>query len=159
MPVAWRAKVFCIVSMLPPIGKITSFIQIGGGRATECFRIHLWFKINLVLMRWIKSKTIAESHYKTSRTTQIIVPLLQPLLQTASHRAHAADKLTNNEGDQLFSPRHQLFGSGSVVVCRSEPYKAQTGSGWGVSYADLMWIIIRAFLSRRSPCQQNVSMQ
>lgn len=40
---------------------------------------------------------------------------------TACHRAHAADQLTNNEGDQL-------FGSGSVVVCRSEPYKAQTGS-------------------------------
>lgn len=148
-----------MVPMWLPIGKITSLGQIGGREATERFRIHLWFKIYPVLMRWIKFQTIAESHYKTTWTTQIIVPLLQPLLQAASHRAHAADQLTNNEGDQLFSPRHQLFGSWSVVVCKSEPYKAQTGSGWGVSYADLMWIIIRAFLSRRSPCQQNVSMQ
>lgn len=142
-------------SMWPPIGKITSFVQTGGGGATERFRTHLWLNIYLILMRLIKSQTIAESHYKTTWTTQIIVQLLQPLLHAASHRAHAADQLTNNKRDQLFSPRHQLFGSWSVVVCRSEPYKAQTRSGWGLSYADLMWIIIRAFLSRRSPCQQN----
>lgn len=148
-----------MVSMWPPISKVTIFVQIGGGGATERFRIIYGSKLNLVLMRWIKSQTIAESHYRTTCITQIIVQLLQPLLQAASHRAHAADQLTNNEGDQLFSPRHQLFGSGSVVVCRSEPYKSQTRSGWGVSYADLMWIIIRACLSRRSPCQQNVSMQ